>query len=40
MDLATGEEAPDVDPDLFDQQKAKKDPARSNEAPPRGTPWP
>lgn len=34
IDLATGEEAPDVDPLTFDQQKAKKDPARSHEAPP------
>ncbi len=33
IDLTTGEVAPDVDPDLFDQQKAKKDPARSSDAP-------
>lgn len=33
IDLATGEEAPDIDPETFDQKKAKKDPARSREAP-------
>ena len=33
IDLATGEEAPEIDPATFDQQKAKKDPARSKEAP-------
>ncbi|MCP3958008.1 MAG: Na(+)-translocating NADH-quinone reductase subunit C [bacterium] len=34
IDLATGEEAPEIDAETFDQQKAKKDPARSREAPP------
>ena len=34
VDLATGEEAPDIDPSTFDQRKAQKDPARSREAPP------
>lgn len=34
IDLETGEEAPEIDPETFDQQKAKKDPARSSEAPP------
>ena len=34
IDLDTGEVAPDIDPETFDQQKAKKDPARSEEAPP------
>lgn len=34
IDLATGEEVPDIDPSTFDQRKAKKDPARSREAPP------
>ncbi len=33
IDLATGEEAPEVDADTFDQQKAKRDLARSREAP-------
>lgn len=33
IDLETGEKAPDVDPDTFDQQKAKKDPKRSRVAP-------
>ncbi len=33
IDLATGEEAPEIDADTFDQQKAKKDPARSRVAP-------
>lgn len=33
IDLATGEEAPEVDADVFDQQKAKKDPEKSREAP-------
>ncbi|MEM7350077.1 MAG: Na(+)-translocating NADH-quinone reductase subunit C [Acidobacteriota bacterium] len=33
IDLATGKEAPDVDPTIFDQQKAKKDPQKSREAP-------
>ncbi|MEM7585985.1 MAG: Na(+)-translocating NADH-quinone reductase subunit C [Acidobacteriota bacterium] len=33
IDLETGEEAPDIDPNTFDQQKAKKDPARSRVAP-------
>ncbi len=33
IDLETGEEAPEVDAATFDQQKAKKDPARSREAP-------
>ncbi len=33
IDLSTGEEAPDVDASTFDQQKAKKDPKRSTEAP-------
>ncbi len=34
IDLETGKEAPGIDPATFDQQKAKKDPARSREAPP------
>ena len=34
IELATGEEAPDVDPNLFDQQKAKKNPDTSSVAPP------
>lgn len=33
VDLASGEEQADVDPETFDQQKAKKDPAMSREAP-------
>jgi Na+-transporting NADH:ubiquinone oxidoreductase subunit C len=33
IDLATGKEAPEIDAETFDQQKAKKDPARSHEAP-------
>ena len=33
IDLDTGEVQPDIDPETFDQQKAKKDPARSTEAP-------
>ncbi len=33
IDRRTGEEAPEIDPETFDQQKAKKDPARSTEAP-------
>ena len=34
IDLATGEEAPEIDAETFDQQKAKKDPRRSRQAPP------
>lgn len=33
IDLATGEEAPDIDPHTFDQLKAAKDPATSEKAP-------
>ena len=33
IDLETGQEVPDIDPTTFDQQKAKKDPARSETAP-------
>lgn len=33
VDLSTGEELPDVDPELFDQRKASADPATSSEAP-------
>lgn len=33
IDLATGEAIPDIDPTTFDQQKAKKDPQRSDRAP-------
>ncbi|MGD8861348.1 MAG: Na(+)-translocating NADH-quinone reductase subunit C [Myxococcales bacterium] len=34
VDLETGEVAPDIDPTTFDQQKAAKDPATSEPAPP------
>lgn len=34
VDLETGEELPDIDPNTFDQQKAKKDPSQSQVAPP------
>jgi Na+-transporting NADH:ubiquinone oxidoreductase subunit C len=34
IDLDTGEVAPDIDPKTFDQQKAAKDPATSEVAPP------
>lgn len=37
VDLQTGEEATDVDPASFDQQKAKKDPATSRKAPPNNS---
>ncbi len=33
IDLQSGVEAPDIDPATFDQQRAKKDPATSREAP-------
>ena len=33
VDLATGQEVADIDPTTFDQQKAKKDPSRSEVAP-------
>lgn len=34
VELKTGQVAKDIDPSTFDQQKAKKDPAQSHEAPP------
>ncbi len=34
VDLATGNEIPEADAEAFDQQRAKKDPARSKLAPP------
>ncbi|NJL28429.1 MAG: Na(+)-translocating NADH-quinone reductase subunit C [Thermoanaerobaculia bacterium] len=37
VELATGKESTDVDPATFDQQKAKKDPATSHEAPPNNS---
>ena len=34
IDLATGEPAPDIDPDTFNQAREAKDPATSTAAPP------
>jgi Na+-transporting NADH:ubiquinone oxidoreductase subunit C len=34
IDLRTGEELPDIDPETFDQRQATSDPERSREAPP------